>query len=343
MKQIRIFLCMAISIIILSTTACQAIFSPPTVTPSPTSTPLPPTPTPTPTETATPTPEPTATESPISEQPGGTPLAVETQPLGTGENPIRMAILEQADMPTTTMNDLVTAIKSFAGIDFEFVITENNAAVADLLCAGEVHIGVLDTPNYLSAHEQGCANVSLVAEVDGSPFHLGQIVTRVDSGISSLADLAGASFCRPFETSYSGWVVPGMQIQLEGINPETDLAEIVDAGNDSAVISAVYDGECLAGATHKGAESTVLDDYPDVEDVIIVIAETPRIPNENISFLPGIPNDIQVALTNAILFVKNYNDGEVIREIFGWDGLFSSDDSLYNPIRELITSANSRQ
>jgi phosphonate transport system substrate-binding protein len=348
MKQIRIFLCVVISLVALFSTACQALFPSPTETPSPTSTPLPPTATPTPTETATTTPEPTATESPVPEQPtetllpDETPLIDETQPLGTGENPIKMAILRQPDMPTVLMNDLVASVKSLAGIDFEFVITENHAAVADLLCAKDVHIGVLDTSNYLTAHEQGCANVALVSGVDGNPFQYGQIVTRVDSGISTIADLAGVGFCRPYDTSYLGWIVPSMVMKAEGIIPETDLAEIVDAGDHDAVINAVYDDVCPAGSTFSGAEMSVLNIHPDVEGIITVITETPPIPNENISFLPGIPNDIQVTMTNAILFVKNYNDGEVIREIFGWDDLFSSDESLYNPLRELIASVNSQ-
>ncbi|MCJ7622763.1 MAG: PhnD/SsuA/transferrin family substrate-binding protein [Anaerolineaceae bacterium] len=342
MKQIKIILYVVISLIILFSTACLALIPSPTETPIPTATPLPPTSTPKPTATETPTPEPTATESPTPEQSAETDLVVETQPLGTSENPVRMAILEKSDMPTTLMNDLIASVKSLAGIEFEFVIAEDHAAVADLLCAGDVHIGVLDTPNYLSAHEQGCANVSLVAEVDGNLSHKGQIVASMDSGISSIADLTDVEFCRPKDTSYTGWIVPSMLMRAEGINPETDLAEILDAGDDSAVISAIYDGKCLAGTTYSGAEMAVLDIHPDVQDMITVIAETPPVPNENISFLPGIPNDIQVTMINAILFVKNYNDGEVIREIFGWEGLFSSDESLFNPLRELIASANSQ-
>ena len=343
MKPQRILFTIMIGLIFIYSTACTSIIPTPTSTPSPTNT-VPPTITPSPIPTQTPipptqTPEPTASEPLTPANPTDTPLTVKTQTLGSSENPIKMAIIDRPETSMSTLNELSLAVNSMAGIFFEFVVTSSFEETANLLCEEEVHLGELDTQTYLSAHEQGCVNVALIAEKNGSPFYTSQVVARSDSGITSLSDLVDASFCRPYAESFSSWLVPRMMLKAAGINPETDLAEIRDAGGYVLVIREVYNGECEAGSTYTDTELQIQDEYPDITNVISVIAESPQIPHENIGFRPDVPDDVQVAMINAFLFIKNYNNGQVLKDVFGWDGLFSADDTNYNPLRELMASA----
>ena len=73
----------------------------------------------------------------------------------------------------------------------------------------------------------------------GSPVYYGQIFVRTDSGITELADLAGKTFCRPDPLSTSGWIIPSITLKAAGVDPDTDLAQVVDAGSHDAAVAGV--------------------------------------------------------------------------------------------------------
>jgi phosphonate transport system substrate-binding protein len=201
-------------------------------------------------------------------------------------------------------------------------------------------MGALNTFNYIVAHERGCADVGLVSLRFGTNFYAGQIVTRPDTGIESIADLAGHTFCRPDPTSTSGWIIPSIAMKAEGINPDTDLLEIVDAGGHDGVIVGVYNGDCDAGSSFVDARSNVADDYPDVNEKVIVIAESAPIPNDTISFSPELGPDVTQALIDSLLTLNDSEDGlALLNSVYSWSGLEATDDSFYDGFRQQLEAA----
>ena len=129
-------------------------------------------------------------------------------------------------------------------------------------------------------------------------------------------------------------------MQAEGINPETDLAEIVDAGGHDGVVIAVYNGDCDAGSTFVDARSNVAEQFPDVMDVITVIAESPPIPNDTISFHPDLDSATVDALVAVFVDLASTEDGvAILNSVYSWDGVEIVDDSFYDGFRQTLEAA----
>ncbi len=290
-------------------------------------------------EEATEAPEPTAiieaTEEPMEE-------TEEPMGLGTEENPLVWVLVPSQDTEAVLAgaDEIAAAIEEATGLVVEPLVTTDYTGAVEAMCNGEAHMGALNTFNYVLAHARGCAEVEVASVRFGSTFYSGQLVTRADSGIESVADLAGKTFCRPDPTSTSGWVIPSITMQANGVNPETDLEEIVDAGGHDGVIIAVYNGDCDAGSTFVDARGNVAEEFPDVNDVVVVIEESAPIPNDNISFVPDVEASIREQVIAVFLDLAGTEEGlEILNSVYSWSGMEVVEDSFYDGFRQQLEAA----
>jgi phosphate/phosphite/phosphonate ABC transporter binding protein len=262
--------------------------------------------------------------------------------VGTEENPVVWVLVPSQDTQVvlTGAEEIAAVFEEETGLIVEPLITTDFTGAVEAMCSGEAHMGALNTFNYVLAHARECADVALASVRFGSSFYQGQLVTRADSGITSVADFAGKTFCRPDPTSTSGWVIPSITMQAEGIDPENDLAEIIDAGGHDAVIISVYNGDCEVGSTFVDARTNVEEDFPDVMDVVTVIGESAPIPNDTISFLPDIDPEVREALVAVFLDLASTDEGlAILDSVYSWSGMEETDDSFYDGFRQQLEAA----
>jgi phosphonate transport system substrate-binding protein len=262
--------------------------------------------------------------------------------LGTEENPIVWVLVPSNDAETVLAgaDEIAAKIEDQTGLVVTPLVTTDYSAAVEAMCNGEAHMGALNTFNYVLANARGCADVALVSSRFGSTFYSGQIITRADSGITSIADLAGKTFCRPDPTSTSGWIIPSIAMRAAGIDPNTDLADVVDAGSHDAVVIAVYNGDCDAGSTFVDARSNVAGDFPDVNDVVVVIEESAPIPNDNISFVTDMDAATREALVGVFLDLASTEEGlAVLNSVYSWSGMEEVGDDFYDGFRQQLEAA----
>ena len=109
---------------------------------------------------------------------------------------------------------------------------------------------------------------------------------------------------------------------------------MIDVGSHNNVIAAVYNGECDAGATYVDARGSVEDDYADVKDVVVVVAESADIPNDSVSFAPSVPADVRENVINALLDIASTEEGVAALEtLYSIAGLQPVEDSFYDAFR----------
>ena len=270
------------------------------------------------------------------------PGAYAEEEIGTEENPIVWVLVPSQDTEAVLSgaDDIAAAIEDETGLIVTPQVTTDFTAAVEAMCSEEAHIGALNTFNYVVAKERGCAEVALASERFGTTFYQGQVITRAGSGIESVADLAGKTFCRPDPTSTSGWIIPSITMQAEGLDPEADLAEIIDAGGHDAVVIAVYNGDCEAGATFVDARTNVEEDFPDVMDQIVVIAESVPIPNDTISFHPSVSEDVRDQIVEVFLGLTETEEGlEILNTVYSWSGMQLTDDEFYDGFRQQLEAA----
>lgn len=264
-----------------------------------------------------------------------------TPELGTAENPVVWVLTPSQDTQKVLAGaePIAQYVEDQTGIAIKVVIPTDYTAQQEAMCSGEAQMAALNTFGYVRTHERGCADAAIASVRYGSTSYAGQIITQADSGITSVADLAGKTFCRPDPESTSGWIIPQLSLLAAGIDPNTDI-NIVDAGGHDAVVLAVYNGDCDAGATFQDARGNVEEDYPDVKEKVVVIETSAPIPNDNISFRPDFPADMRDKIVNALLTLNDTEDGKaMLKGLFSWQGLEAIDDTFYDGFRQQLEAA----
>jgi len=262
--------------------------------------------------------------------------------LGTEENPIVMAFVPSLDSQEVLASGdaIAQMLQGETGLVVEPNVGTDFAAVREAMGAGQAHIGWLNTFNYILASEKYDVDVGLVTQRYGSTSYLGQINVGADTGIATLEDLKGKVFCWVDPNSTSGYIIPRIMLQANGIDPDNDFAQTVEAGSHDQVIIAVYNGDCDAGATFNDARDNVEDDFPDVKEKVLVLATTPEIPNDSVSFIKDFPPEMRQQIVDALLAYAETDAGkEVLNTLYDIEGLQAAEDSFYDGFRADLSAA----
>jgi phosphonate transport system substrate-binding protein len=265
-----------------------------------------------------------------------------TPELGTADNPIVMSFVPSGDtQDIITSGDAISEmLKEETGLEVVANVGTDFAAVREAMGAGQAHIGWLNTFNYVLANEKYGVEAHMVTQRFGSTSYAGQINVRADSGMTTLDDLKGKVFCWVDPNSTSGYIIPRIMLQANGIDPDNDFAQTVEAGSHDNVILAVYNGDCDAGASYDDARSTIEDDFPDVMDVVAILATTTDIPNDSVSFVSDFPEEMRQQIVDALLAYSATDEGkEALNTLYNIEALQPSDDSFYDGFRADLSKA----
>jgi phosphonate transport system substrate-binding protein len=276
-----------------------------------------------------------ATEEPAAEEPAATDL-------GTEENPIVMSFVPSGDTQDiiASGDTLAQMLTERTGLVVQSNVGTDFSAVREAMCANQAHIGWLNTFNYVLANEQCGVDAALVTSRFDATTYAGQIIVRADSGIETLEDLEGKVMCWVDPASTSGYIIPRIMLAAEGIDPDTAFSETIEAGSHNNVVTAVYNGDCDAGATFADARTGIEEEFPDVLEQVVVLATTSDIPNDSVSFIADFPTEMRATVVAALLDIAGSPEGqEALNTLYNIEGLLESDDSFYDTFRADLSRA----
>ena len=256
--------------------------------------------------------------------------------LGTVQHPVRMMFVPSGEAQTILKGgeEIARRLQKITGLHFKTAIATSYAAVIEAMGAGKVDIGWLATFSYVLAKQKYDVDLLLIVVRFGSPFYRGQIVTHVDSGIKTLADLKGKKFAFVDPASTSGHLYPKTLLLSNGLNPDRLFAQSRFAGSHNAVILSVLKREVDAGATYDDARAAVAKIYPEVFTQLRVIAYTKDIPNDTVSARKGLDPAIKQKIKNGLVQLsKTPEGGKVLKRLYGISGLMDF-DAFFDPVRE---------
>jgi phosphonate transport system substrate-binding protein len=264
--------------------------------------------------------------------------------LGTEENPIIWSFVPSGEMERVAAGAQAVADMLFdkTGYYFKTNVATEYAGVIEALKSNpaEAHMASLATFAYVMAADAGVAEAALVSVRYGSPTYNGQFIVRKDSGISSVADLNGKSFARPDPLSTSGWIIPMLTMKAAGVDTDSGLSRVIDAGSHDAVVAAVFNGDADAGATYVDARTRVEESFPTVMEEIVVIAVTEDIPNDGVQFHPSIAKEMRDAIVEALLEIVATDEGkDALKTAYQWNDLAVHDDTFYDPFRQVLQAS----
>jgi phosphonate transport system substrate-binding protein len=262
--------------------------------------------------------------------------------LGTEDNPIIMSFVPSGDTQEILASgeEIADMISEKTDLVIHANVGTDFAAVREAMGAEKAHIGWLNTFNYVLANEKYGVDVGLVTERFGSTTYKGQINVRADSGIASLEDLKGKVMCWVDPNSTSGYIIPRIMLKANGIDPDTDFAQTIEAGSHNNVITQVYNGDCDAGASYDDARSSVEEDLPDVKEQVVILATTTDIPNDSVSFIKDFPEEKREQIVTALLEIAQSEEGQqALNDLYSISGLQTAEDSFYDAFRADLSQA----
>src|SRR6266498_4997812 len=257
---------------------------------------------------ATPNPTEAPTEAPTAEPPTPTPLpppvcdklpdapaAPAAGELGSADNPIVITFVPSGDTGKITVAGTAIAdcLSQMTGLNFKMEVGTTFAASIEAMGAEKAQVSFMNTFSVLLAEQKYGVIPALVAirnyntnDIDPDkglagqpqPFYRGQFIAGADKGIKSFPDLKGKSFCFVDPNSTSGYIVPRIVLKANGIDPDADFSATQNAGSHPNVATAVYKGDCDAGATFinvlTDASANLQATYPDITNKVTVFAVT---------------------------------------------------------------------
>lgn len=201
--------------------------------------------------------------------PRSTPLpdVPEVPPLGDDQRPIALVfVLPEPDSDAREVkDDLETRFnRDDLAVDIQFVDDELEAL--KVVCNGTSQgypAAVWASAFTLIAAERQCDALPGLAITRGRAPRLtvgttGELVARVN--INSISALAGQPFCRIDAQDFTSWILPGLLLAAEGIDPLTGLSQIRDYPDNLSMLRAIYHGDCVAASLPPGEFEDLLDE-----------------------------------------------------------------------------------
>ncbi|HEX5809166.1 MAG TPA: phosphate/phosphite/phosphonate ABC transporter substrate-binding protein [Anaerolineales bacterium] len=364
-KSLHLFLAvMAIAVLVVSACAPATPATQAPATDEPTEMPA--------TEAATEAPTEVATEAPASEVGSAEhPIkvlfvpSVDANVIVTGGE-----IMAQALNEATGLNFEVSVPTSYA------------ATIEEMCASPEDTMAFIPAFGYVLANDLCGVDVSFKAVRRGWGVYWTMFVVQRDSDIQSIADLDGKKWAYPDAGSTSGYLVPAVVLKEAGVTPgetleagghpeavravyngEADFAtafyspwaapEGADAwevGDDPEV--PVDPGTCglnedgsqllCEGYRVLDARANIREEFPDVVEKVRILALSPDIPNDTLSFSPEFPAEIRSQIEEALTafaeteaWVTSIGN----EDFYGWSGIEAATDADYDFVRKLVVES----
>lgn len=293
--------------------------------------------------------KPTATVPPaVCNKLDGMPT-VKAGDLGSPEKPIIIALVPSGDVPTITKagTGIADCLNKLTGLTYNIEVGTNFAASIEAMGAGKAPFGFLNTFSAVLAKEKYGVTPQLVAlrNYKGKPenFYQGQFIANKASGIKSIADLKGKTFCFVDPNSTSGYIIPRIVLKANGVDPDKDLKATQNAGSHDNVAIAVYKGDCDAGATFvdvRTDSAPIKQNYPDMLEKVDVFYITDNIPNDGLQVAKGVDPAITDATVKGLLFISGDPGGKaLLRSLYSYLGLVKVDANFYDSFEALLQKA----
>ena len=251
--------------------------------------------------------------------------------------PIRYGVARYAERDTVEAAHLPLAefLQGHLERPVELVLVEPHE-LTERLGRGDVELAALSAYRYVQMREaHDGLQLLAVAEMPGGATYEGLIISPVDSGIETLADLSGRSFCYVDPDSSSGYIYPRALMRRAGLDPDETLGAVRFTGDHATSLRLVSQGVCDAAAVYRSLFFDTAQHGLQPARFRIV-ASTARIPNDAYCAAATVDDATARALREALLSLAPGSD-DAGRVLAAGDlqGFVAGEDAQYDGVREI--------
>ena len=279
-------------------------------------------------------------------------------------------VMAQALNEATGLNFEVTVPTSYA------------ATIEELCASPTDTMAFIPAFGYVLANDLCGVDVSFKAVRRGWGVYWTMFVVARDSDIQSIEDLEGKKWAYPDAGSTSGCLVPLVVLEAAGVTPgetleagghpqavravytgEADFAtafyspwaapegaEAWEIGDDpevpvdvsSCALSDDASELVCDGYRVLDARANIREEFPDVVEKVRILALSPEIPNDTMSFGPEFPAEVRAQIEEALVaFAETEAWATSIgsEDFYGWSGIEAATDAQYDFIRQMVAEA----
>jgi phosphonate transport system substrate-binding protein len=225
------------------------------------------------------------------------------------------------------------------GAPVKVTVASDYAAVVEALRNRTADLAFTHPGGYVLASREAKATIVAKNLWHGKSTFTSRIYVRRDSGLRQLEDLRGKTMAFVDPASSSGYTYPMVLLIQRGLvrnrDPRTFFRDVTFAGSHDAAMRALLNGHVDAIASFDLAREQYLKDPAD-RDKIVVVAETPPIPEAGIAARDGLEPDTLARIRGALLSIRGPAYADLLKRLYDIDGFEPAEDREYDSVRAAV-------
>lgn len=275
----------------------------------------------------------------------------------SGEN----APLHVQFVPTNNDGSLEAKVKPLEeyltkklGRKVEVTMATDYSTIVEAMASKKVDIGIMPPAAYLQAREQGAAKALLTSQLGATNEQTGkpeegkmtktfkaEILVKADSDIKTLADLKGKKIAALNPASASGYIYPVAEMKEIEVDP-VKSSTVTTVNDIPSEMTAVLSGQQDACFVFQGARNVFAKKFEGKDlfkELRVLYLTKGNIPNDAIAVSPDMPEDLQKAITDAFLTMKDDEAGKTAMTMWSHKGYEAADEKDYDTIKAYMEKA----
>jgi phosphonate transport system substrate-binding protein len=251
-----------------------------------------------------------------------------------GDAPLKVGMVPDAGATQVSVDEkapLQKYLEEKLGRPVTLIIPTNYNATVEGLGNGSLDVAYLGGLTYAKARAR-YGVVPLVQRDIDQRFH-SLFVTAPGSGVASLAQLKGKTFCFGDINSTSGHLMPRLALKQAGVPAEAALKEFRHTGSHPATAQAVVAGACDAGALDETVYAKLAADGTIPRGALRVFHTSAPFTDYVWAARKDLPEEQRAAFTQALRTLDPGKDGKVLEILRGKVFVPASDASYADVTR----------
>jgi len=257
-------------------------------------------------------------------------------------------VLTPSQKPTdllATGEEFGQVLGKLVGVPVRVTVASDYAAVIEALRNHTADLAFVHPGGYVLASREAKARIVAKNLWHGKSSFTSRIYVRREAGIKTVEDLRGKTIAFVDPASSSGYIYPMVLLIQRGLvtnrDPKTFFKEVVFSGAHDASMRALLNGHVDAIASFDLAREQYLKE-PAERERIIVVVETPAIPEAGIAARDGLDPAMFAKVRAALLQIRAPAHAALLKRLYEIDGFDTAEDREYDPVRAAIELLGAR-
>ena len=217
----------------------------------------------------------------------------------------------------------------------------NYSRIYQAFLDGTVDAGFFGSFSYIIAHDRGLVEpVARPVWLNGTSTYRGYIITRKDSGITSLEDMKGKTLALVDKATTAGYLFQLWYFRQRGItNIEQYFSKVRFCGSQDAAAWAVFSREADVGGCKNDIFNALKASNPKFAEEMLVLAESVEVPSNGLAVRKNLEPYLKQRLKAILLDMDKSRAGRKALEEFKAIKFTETTEQDYSSLVKMVQEA----